>query len=260
MAVQHNTPPTTRDYAQTNIQLYGQLRQAGYSLGDTRKIKDAYVLAQQLFSMKFRGSGRPYLAHLIGTASILVKHGAPYDVVIAGLMHAAYESGDFGHGLQRINETKRKMLRVGIGEEIEAIAYNYTVSKWHGAQAGDTAGAIADLSPMDRTTYLVRLANGLENALFDNYSYSGVGKQNSLKSGLPTYIDYAKAAGHVALADELSLCLDAMHSRDIEEDLQDATASYTIVPHSYRQRLRPWLIDRARVCRNALAKRQRPTP
>jgi len=251
---------TSRDYAQTNVQLYEQLWKAGYSLEDVHKLKDAYSLAQQLFSSEFRGSGRPFLAHLVGTASILVKHGATRDVVVAGLLHAAYEFGNFGHGLRRVNNRKRQMLINIVGSDIEAIIHGYGSSKRQIVQEEVVALVTEDVSTLTRATFLIRLANELEDALGDNYDYSGTGKRSHLKSSLPRYIELAMALGHLQLADELGYCLGSIEHRSTQEGLQGVTASYTIAPLSHRQRTHLWLIDIARTCRNAWTKHQPADP
>jgi hypothetical protein len=58
-------------FAQTNLQLFHQLRNAGYDEADLVCIHQAYQLACQVFTGFFRGSGKPFIAHLVGTASIL---------------------------------------------------------------------------------------------------------------------------------------------------------------------------------------------
>jgi len=55
-------------YAQTNIQLFKQLRLAHYSDADLSYIYNAYQFALQIFSSRFCGSGKPFLSHLVGTA------------------------------------------------------------------------------------------------------------------------------------------------------------------------------------------------
>src|SRR5262249_35216584 len=84
-------------YAQTNIQRYGQLAELGYPATDVSRIHRGHGLAMQLFTGLFRGSGRPFLAHLVGTASVLASVRAPIEVVTAGLLHSAYSHGEFGN-------------------------------------------------------------------------------------------------------------------------------------------------------------------
>ena len=60
-------------YAQTNIQLFNQLRRDGYSKTDLDLVRDAYELAMVLFSGRFQPSGKSFIAHVVGTASILAS-------------------------------------------------------------------------------------------------------------------------------------------------------------------------------------------
>ncbi len=60
-----------RSYDQTNIQLFNQLRHAGYSQMELKLVRDAYELAMDLFTGRFQPSGKSFMAHVVGTASIL---------------------------------------------------------------------------------------------------------------------------------------------------------------------------------------------
>ena len=50
-------------YAQTSLQLFNQMRQAGYSPDDLATVRRAYDLAMKLFTSEYRGSGKPLLSH-----------------------------------------------------------------------------------------------------------------------------------------------------------------------------------------------------
>ncbi|NJP21002.1 MAG: hypothetical protein HC763_20665 [Hydrococcus sp. CRU_1_1] len=83
-------------YAQTNIQLFNQLRDRGYSNAELQEIFNAYQLTIELFTGQFRASGKTFIAHLVGTASILTHLRVSSKLIAAGLLHAAYSQGDFG--------------------------------------------------------------------------------------------------------------------------------------------------------------------
>jgi (p)ppGpp synthase/HD superfamily hydrolase len=56
------------------------------------RFTDALVLATQLHATQIRkGSGIPYIAHLLAVASIAIEHGANEDEAIAALLHDAVE-------------------------------------------------------------------------------------------------------------------------------------------------------------------------
>ncbi len=78
---------------QTHLELFLQMSETGfYSSEDIAMCNKAYYLALNCVYRIARGSGKPFICHLVGTASILVGHKAKVDVVIAGLMHALYQN------------------------------------------------------------------------------------------------------------------------------------------------------------------------
>jgi len=80
-----------------------------------------------LFIGVLRSSDKTFLAHLVGTASILVDLKAPVEVVTAGLLHAAYATGEFGDGGRGITDSKRAQLERAFGQKIEEYVYGYTL-------------------------------------------------------------------------------------------------------------------------------------
>ena len=104
------------------------MRAAGYSAGDVNFVHKAYGVAQQLFPARFRASGKPFLCHLVGTASDLIQEAASADVLAAGLLHAAYSEGDFGYvflGHKKDSPRKRRWLAKHMGEKVEEYIRRY---------------------------------------------------------------------------------------------------------------------------------------
>jgi hypothetical protein len=83
-------PMVAADLAQTRSALREQAIARGYDAGDVRKIEWACDYATRLCDGLYRADGRPFLNHVIGTASALVRYGFRHDIVAAGLLHAAY--------------------------------------------------------------------------------------------------------------------------------------------------------------------------
>ena len=117
-------------YAQTNLQLYGQMLRAGRPELELRLVRDAYELAVRLFAGHFRGNGKPFLAHLVGVASILAEHGHPIESVTAGLLHSVYSFGEFGDGTRGLSSRKRQEVRQTVGTAVEELVSHYTTSDW----------------------------------------------------------------------------------------------------------------------------------
>jgi (p)ppGpp synthase/HD superfamily hydrolase len=58
-------------YAQTNVQLFTQLRSEGYPETERELARDAYEFSIRLFTGLYLPSGKAFIDHLVGTASIL---------------------------------------------------------------------------------------------------------------------------------------------------------------------------------------------
>jgi (p)ppGpp synthase/HD superfamily hydrolase len=117
-------------YPQTNLQLYKQLRNAGYSEGDLIEIEKAYRLAMNIFAGQYRPNGKTFISHLVGTASVLAARRAPTPVVSAGLLHAAYSHGRFSDPRSGITTIKRRRLRVAVGSDVEELVCKYSMMRW----------------------------------------------------------------------------------------------------------------------------------
>ena len=59
--------------AQTNIQLYNQLRRRGLDRDELVLVHRAYELLTTLYSGYYQGDGKPFVAHGVGVASILAE-------------------------------------------------------------------------------------------------------------------------------------------------------------------------------------------
>jgi hypothetical protein len=83
-------PMPATELAQTRTALREQAIAAGCDAASVRALESACDYATLLSDGLYRADGRPFLNHLIGTASVLVRYGFRQDVVLAGLLHAAY--------------------------------------------------------------------------------------------------------------------------------------------------------------------------
>src|ERR1700738_4018639 len=111
-------------YAQTHLQLYRQLQDASYGEEDLILVDRAYQIAMRLFAGYYRPNNKPFLMHLVGAASILVKVRQPAVVIPAVLLHSAY----LGRGRKgsRINRIRRKQIAASLGQKAEVLIYAYS--------------------------------------------------------------------------------------------------------------------------------------
>lgn len=83
-------PMQRQELAQSRYGLREQAIARGYSDGDIRSLETACDLATLLFDGLYRPDGRPFLSHVIGTASALVRYEVQTPIVLSGLLHAAH--------------------------------------------------------------------------------------------------------------------------------------------------------------------------
>ncbi|MCB1844238.1 MAG: HD domain-containing protein, partial [Halioglobus sp.] len=118
--------------AQTNLQLYRQLHAAGYSGDDIGRVQRAHEFALPAFSAQYRASGKPFIAHLVGTASVLANQGERAELLLAGLLHAVYSNGDLGiEPGKRQSARRRRLVRDQAGEGVETLIAAYDDSQWN---------------------------------------------------------------------------------------------------------------------------------
>lgn len=80
----------------------------------SQRFTEALVLATELHAQQIRkGSGVPYIAHLLGVAAIVLEYGGNEDEAIAALLHDAIE--DQG------GATTRELIRSRFGDDVTAI-------------------------------------------------------------------------------------------------------------------------------------------
>jgi len=68
----------------------------------TGRFRLAFALASELHGTQVRkGTGIPYLAHLMSVAALVLEHGGGEDAAIAGLLHDAVEDSDDGAAVEK---------------------------------------------------------------------------------------------------------------------------------------------------------------
>lgn len=112
--------------AQTNLQLYNQLRARGWQAAELALVHRAYELTVTLYSGYFQNDGKPFVAHTAGVASIIAHLGRPPEVVAAAVLHNVYGNADFGDARIFSGTSKRRrVLRDAVGDGVEALVYGF---------------------------------------------------------------------------------------------------------------------------------------
>lgn len=164
--------PTTSLLPQTNIQFYSWVYALGYSSDDLAYFHRVYDLSQKLFGCKFRASGKPFIAHLVGTAAALSLEKPPPWVIGYALCHLAVDNGQYRFG--RSLAAKREQFASVVGPEAIALdeAYRITQSCPEDQLAAVFSGEVTP-SSCQWYALMVWLANELEDYLDNGLRFSG---------------------------------------------------------------------------------------
>lgn len=196
-------------YAQTNLQLYAQLVAAEWTEPQLALAARGYEQAIEVCGGSCRANGKPFLCHLVGTASILASWGATTEEVVCGLVHSAYSHGAFADRRPGMTAAKRAVMREAVGDDCEAQVADYTQLAWRGAAIEQWAGKRDSLTPGEWRAIRVRLANELEE-------YLDLGMQFSRKT---------KVTGPLPDHDPLLVLAERLVSCDFSLELAAAVAA-----------------------------------
>ena len=189
--------------AQTNLELYAQAIARGYSQTERQRLGDAYLFAlHQVFPLA-RGSGKPFIAHLVGTASLALESGCPDDWVIGALLHALYQRRvPFRGGISP--DDRRGLVAARFGAAVDDLVLRYTAAEsWYLRHCPD------ELIAVERDVLTLRLADELEDlsghalALHGSSSSEDAGVRGGFTSRRNAKIDEAPALLELARRLEL---------------------------------------------------------
>lgn len=162
--------------AQTNLQLYNQLRERGMALDDVVLVHRAYELNISLYSGRFQGDGKPFVSHGVGVASVLAEIGQPAEVIAFGLLHNVYGNGDFGdgHGPGATPE-RRKLVREAVGGRVESLVERFGQRRVGERSIDHMLAHVQEYDDAERILLLVDLADRVEKYADLGVLYYGQG-------------------------------------------------------------------------------------
>lgn len=151
----HTIEPTRP--AQTNLQLYKQMMDCGYAKEDIALVNQAYLFTINKVHLMYRGSGKPFICHLVGTASLMVLCKQSVDVILAALMHALYQNRVPFEGCKDISK-RRVIMAKKFGAECDRLIDEYTSFEMN---------SISDIDPyniqVNNNVLFMRIADELED-------------------------------------------------------------------------------------------------
>lgn len=149
--------------AQTNLQLYNQLREKGLPLEDLVLVHRAYELLTTLYPAHFQADGKPFVAHGVGVASIVAGLDQPAEIVAVGLLHNIYGNGDFGDGRsETATASRRRLVRAAVGARVEELLIQFRELRIEPHNIEQARRALPLRSGVERRLICVELADYLE--------------------------------------------------------------------------------------------------
>jgi gluconolactonase len=225
-------------YAQTNLQLYNQLKRESYSSDDLNFVRDAYELATVLFAGRFQPSGKTFVAHVVGTASILASLKLPAPIVAAGLLHNVFNAGDFGDGRKGVSAARRGQITALLGPEVAEYTARFATLYWESPIMQIARNNPNALSSIDRHVLLIELSDHLEHFLdLDILYYSAPMRRSYLSNGA-VGAEIAEKLGYDGLAETLRETIRQNESAELAVGTTQPLkhAAFVLVPRSCRKR------------------------
>ena len=229
--------------AQTNLQLYNQLRRQGRSPDELALVKRCYQLAVSLYSGHFQADGKPFVAHVIGVASIVAQVGLPTEIVGAACIHNVYGNGDFGDGRSRVaTPRRRQIVRDAVGPEVEECIYRFMSLRLTEQSMLDIPLRLDELDARDRNLIVMELGDVLEKYVDYGLLYYGDNRwvTNFVDKHGNALIEIADRLGHPQLGAAMRDAFAAAAKESVPEVVKSPPhlrVMELIVPRSCRLRV-----------------------
>ena len=197
----------------------------------TSRFEQALVFAAQLHKdQRRKGSGVPYVSHLLAVAALVIEHGGDEDEAIAALLHDAIED----QGGPKAREEIRRRFGDRVTEIVDGCTDSETVPKppWKERKLA----YIAHLAGASASVRLVSAADKLHNARSILIDYRGLGEEiwqrfQGRKTGTLWYyrsvLDVLSQSGKTPLVAELDRVVRELEQLAAPQSSKDESRSRT---------------------------------
>ena len=234
--------------AQTNLQLYNQLRAQGYSDEDLLVVHRAYEFLTTIYPGYYQADGKPFVAHTVGVASILAHLKLPTEFIAAGLLHNIYGNGDFGDGRRDVaTERRRRIVRKAVGDRIEILIERFPGCRIGSKITPDILSRIDQLDEIDKKLIVIDLADYLEKYIDLGVCYWGDSQviSDAVNKRGQNLVTMASGLGYPQLARMLNETFTQAGRAQIPDSLRASSGwkeMDLVIPRSCRRLLRPILV------------------
>jgi (p)ppGpp synthase/HD superfamily hydrolase len=231
--------------AQTNVALYRQMRFLGYGAESLRLARDSYSLVRGPFAGHYRACGKPFVCHLVGTASIIASLESDPELISAALLHSVYEPFfQFGNNRGSARLTP-DVIRDAVGENVERYVAAYRDTPWTVTSIPALAKDAPSAGTHHSKVLLLRLTNELDDHLDHAMAYCAQGRSWN-DATFDLWVDMAGALGYPTLAKALQEVHEDTHKSDWARPLGEGhRTSYSVLSDKagFFSRLRTKLWD-----------------
>jgi len=165
MSKMSNTTLFTPEWPQSIVDIDAAARAKNMPESEIERLWATHGLLAKLFSGQYRGSGRPFISHLAGTAGLALAHDGDHDEILASYAHAAYAQGDFGRLIQGASPANRRALRAVIGETAEDLVFKYDDFDWVRLLKQHSRDEKLSVSDDGRKLMFVKVLNELDDSM-----------------------------------------------------------------------------------------------
>jgi len=161
--------------------------------------------------------------------------------VAAGLIHNAYQSGDFGYGKKGISCTKRRMVRKTLGQEVQGYIAAFHFMKWNEQTFPLIRDELESGDQIYRYAVLLHLADHFEHNLDYGILYTAKKRDRwLLEKNVPIVIEIAEKLGYPTLAKDFRWVFQENARADVPIEAfceREQSGSSRMIPLSCRKRL-----------------------
>ena len=143
--------------AQTPGGLYRQLHAAGYGPNQLRAVQKSFSFSNRVFSGVHHACGKPFICHLVGTASAVAAMDMRVEMVCAGLAHALFEPGLFQ------KRRRPAMLEAEFGPSVYRLIAAFGQFRWDDETIAAFAAQPSSANESFRSMLILRLAHEMDD-------------------------------------------------------------------------------------------------
>ena len=204
-----------------------QMHDAGFDQAALQSVVGVHALATAMFNGMYRGTGKPFLCHLVGTASTVAEFDRRPDMILAALLHAAFDAGLFPDGRSgRPTRAHKHWLATKVDQRTVDLLERYQA---FGFGASDIRRLVSREAEWDRDMIVLRLCNELDDLSDGGLAFAAKRGSSTMASSLDCE-NLAVGVGLPKLGARIVELAKECDSMDWAVSLSTGRDSYRVAP------------------------------